>query len=345
MGKALMSNVGPVGSNMVPFYWADFLRDNLFPHMYFRQLGTKVTIPQGYGNTVKIPRWKTAVRQKATRYGETALSSYSGAAVAAMTEGSGTANSGLLSPESLSGFVTGWTGHFTYSDRVALVSHTDFVKGAVRELGKQLAITLDEYTRGKISGNAFTRTTSGQIGTAKTRSSEGLQGKYVALICPTMEAYNVPAWEDETFVGIINPLAKYDIFRDVSSNGFVETHRYGDPSMVYRGEIGQLFGVRFLSTTQAPKVVGTDANSASVGISPGVTGAYAWIFAPDAFYAAEQAKGGFEVIHHPPGSGGATGDPTNQIGSVGVKAYYGAIPNDADDKRLMLLSHGLGLLS
>ena len=344
MAVASLANLGPVGSNMVPNFWADFLRDQLFPQLYFRQLGTKVVVPPGYGNTIKIPRWKTAIKQSATWAGTTDLS---GAltAVGYMNETAMGSNTNTLSPESISGFITAWDGYYQYSDRSVLVSYTDYVKGAVKELGRQLAVRLDNFTRDRITAAGFIRTTGGVIGTAKTRSTNALQGKYVAKIAPTMEGYNVPAWDDETYVAVINPFAKYDMFADVSSNSFVAVHQYGDPSMAYRGEIGSMFGTRFLTTTAVPKFAGTGSTSGTNGLSPGVTGAYAWVFAPDAFYVAEHAQGGFDVIHHPPGSSGALQDPTNKIGSVGIKAYYGVIPNASTDKRLMRLSHGLGLLA
>jgi len=57
----------------------------------------------------------------------------------------------------------------------------------------------------------------------------------------------------------------------------------------------------------------------------------------------ELEDGGVEVFHMPPGSGGSTGDPAAQVGSVSMKLWYGTTPAPAGDRRLMRMSHGINL--
>src|SRR3990172_4906614 len=65
--------VGGVGGSLIiPPYWADFMRANLYPSLYFRQLLTKLMIPRGYGSSVRIPRWKSPF--KVDSLGQTVLS-------------------------------------------------------------------------------------------------------------------------------------------------------------------------------------------------------------------------------------------------------------------------------
>jgi len=353
MAIATLTTLGQAtgsGALMVPFYWADFLRDNLFPNLYFRQFGTRVTVPQGSGNTIKIPRWKTTIKLKGSTaltygvHGITATTVTGGVAVGAMTEGTPpTVNSGLarLNAESISGFITGWTGGFAYSDRAILVSKADYIAGAVKELGRQLAVTLDNYHRAKLSGAAANPISIG-LTAGKAQSTTKLVSSNLSKIAPLLEAGMVPTWDDEMYVMMINPLAKYDIFNDISGNGFVPVHVYGNQEMVYRGEIGSMFGLRFVASTAIPKYAGTAATTATVGLSNTITGSTAFVFAPDPFYGLEHATGGFEVIHHPPGSSGAW-DSTNQIGTIAVKAYYGVIPSPVADRRVNRVAHGLGL--
>ena len=49
------------GSLALPYY-ADFLRGNLYPSLYFRQMGTLITIPKGHGDKVRSSRWVTPVK-------------------------------------------------------------------------------------------------------------------------------------------------------------------------------------------------------------------------------------------------------------------------------------------
>jgi len=351
MAIGTLATIGPVGSGMVPNYWADFLRDNLFPNLYFRQFGTRVAVPQGNGNTVKIPRWKTTIKPGATTasttfgtHGISAMTVTGGVAIGAMTEGTPPAvNSGMarLNAESISGFITAWSGAFAYSDRAILVSKADYIAGAVKELGRQLAVTLDDYHRAKLSGTATTMMqlingTLGKTGTAPLIASN------LARVAPKLEALMVPTWDDEMYVAMINPLAKVDLFNDISGNGFIPVHMYGNQDMIYRGEIGSMFGLRFVSSTAIKKYVGTAATTATVGLSVNISGANMYVFAPDGFYGLEHSQGGFEVIHHPPGSSGAY-DSTNQIGTIGCKAYYGLAIGPTADRRVTHWAHTLSV--
>ena len=92
-----------------------------------------------------------------------------------------------------------------------------------------------------------------------------------------------------------------------------------------------------------PTNLNTSPASVSNGMSGGTSGSNAFVFAPDAFYSIELEGGGIEVIHHPPGSGGATGDFANQKGAIAVKAWYGVTAAPSTDNRLIRFVHGIGL--
>jgi hypothetical protein len=56
IAATVTSMLGGTGGHVIPPYYADFLRENLYPSLYFRQLGTLITIPRGTGDKVKIPQ-------------------------------------------------------------------------------------------------------------------------------------------------------------------------------------------------------------------------------------------------------------------------------------------------
>jgi len=335
----LWTNVYGPGKRVTPPYYADFMRENLFPNLYMRQLGTLVTIPRGYGDKVKIPRWDTpvitAVSGASAGYatvdgGVTAISE-------APTEGTAITPKGL-SAESITGSVIQFAGARSYSDKLILVTRANFLEGALEALTRELAFRVDRYTRRNITATAVQK----HAGTGVTygKTTDGLFGKNIAKIAPYMDAASTPRWDDNTFVGICNPLAQYDMYKDTSATGFVSVARYNDAARIYRGEIGQMYGIRWLLSSSIPiKRGGTSLKQ----LSAGATGSHALIFAPDAFYSLELEQGGVEVIHHPPGSGGSTGDPANQIGSVAVKVFYGVARAPQADFRLMSFAHGVSL--
>jgi N4-gp56 family major capsid protein len=346
-----MSYVGGINKHVIPPYFSDFLRDNLYPNLYFRQLGTKVTIPRGYGDKIKIPRWDTPI---VTSQGIAGVTGNVSAIAQEVTEGAIIDIFGL-SAENITGSVKQFAGGRGYTDKLIIVTKANYLEGALESLSRELAFKYDRWTRRNISANAFlygpvisgdsTYSTSPK---ANTMAANRLHGKNMAKIRPILDSYNVPPWDDEHFVGLGHPVIQHDVYRDISATGFVPINRYNDPSKILRGEIGSMYGLRLLLSNAVPLYGTTStftgtAASANNGLSAGATGGNLWVFGPDAFYSLELEDGGVEVIHHPPGSGGSVGDPANQRGSISVKGFYGVAPAPSKDKRLMRFVHTCGL--
>jgi N4-gp56 family major capsid protein len=331
------------GGAVVPPYYTDFMRQNLWPSLYFRQLGTLITIPKGTGDKVKIPRWQSPL---STSRGVTTING-ANTAIKQLPNGTGEGDTGAwslkgFSADFISGNIAQMIGGRSYSDKLILVTKANFVEGALESLVRELAFRLDRYTRRNITANAlqkYAKNPGGSGSLAKT--TDALFGKNIARIEPLMLGGNVPAWEDQTFICITNPYAKYDIYRDTSANGFVSVYRYNNVSNIFRGEVGLMYDIRLIVTTAIPIIRGGASNSKMVSAKN--TGCNALVMGPDAFFSLEIEDGGVEVIHHPPGSSGSVGDPGNQIGSIVVKVWYGIMQQPSADGRVMIFGHGLGL--
>ena len=109
------------------------------------------------------------------------------------------------------------------------------------------------------------------------------------------------------YIGIVGPDTVYDLQDDES---FVRVSTYQDKENIYTGEVGRLFGVRLVETTEAKIFESAGASGANVA-SVIVLGKYA--------YGVTSWKGAKpRVIIKPSGSAG-TADPLDQINSVGWK--------------------------
>ena len=109
------------------------------------------------------------------------------------------------------------------------------------------------------------------------------------------------------YVAIIGPDTMYDLQED---EAFVKVSQYQDKENIYTGEVGRLFGVRLVETTEAKVFEGAGADGADVA-SVIVLGQYA--------YGVTSLKGAKpRVIVKPAGSAG-TADPLDQISTVGWK--------------------------
>lgn len=331
------TNMG-TGGHITPPYYADFMRENLYPSLYFRQLGTLVTIPRANGDKVKIPRWQSPITNT---NGVTGLTGALTAVTENVTEGDTALTPGILCAESITGTVKQYIGVRRYSDKLIIITKANWIEGAIESMAREFAFKIDRATKSGISASSTLRIAGGST---KVGTATNLFGKEIARIAPFMDAFNVPRWEDETFVAVVNPLVQYDLFRDISANGFITVARYGDANRIWRGEVGQMYGIRFLFSTAINVVKGaTGSTTATHGLSGGSTGSHAWVFAPDAFYSLELEDGGVQMLHMPPGSSGSLQDPGAQVGSVSTKLWYGVVGAPQTDRRLMRFAFGIGL--
>ena len=109
------------------------------------------------------------------------------------------------------------------------------------------------------------------------------------------------------YIAIVGPDTFYDLQDDET---FVAVGRYQDKEAIYTGEIGRLYGVRIVETTEAKIFERAGAGGADVA-SVIVLGRYAYGYT--SFKGAKP-----RVIVKPAGSAG-TSDPLEQISTIGWK--------------------------
>lgn len=158
-----------------------------------------------------------------------------------------------------------------------------------------------------------------------------------------------------TNIGTVPILPSYwalchpDVASDlVGLTGFTSVEKYNSQVQVMTGEFGYYSragrGVRFVMSEDASKTANAGAALSGADLnSTGGTKADTYvivIYGQDSFgsvglgmrhtdgiYMAGENTGGWEIINHPPGSGGI-GDPFNEIGTIAWKAFYaGAVLN------------------
>lgn len=149
------------------------------------------------------------------------------------------------------------------------------------------------YANGKTARNALTPTD--KLSTKELRKAVKMLKK--------SHAQTFGGW----YIAIVGPDTIYDLQDDEM---FVAVSQYQDKENVYTGEIGRLYGVRLIETTEAKIFEGAGNSDADVA-STVVLGQYA--------YGKISMKGNKpRVIVKPAGSAG-TGDPLDQISTVGWK--------------------------
>lgn len=122
---------------------------------------------------------------------------------------------------------------------------------------------------------------------------------------------------DDSFVCIVDPALAYDLQGD---SAWTDVKNY-DPKDLYAGEIGKLYGVRFVMTTQDLSLVvssaGSDGETVAT-VKPDIHCAY---FIAKNAYGSTSEKGNVETIWKNKGSGG-TADPLEQRSTAGWKGHH-----------------------
>ena len=167
------------------------------------------------------------------------------------------------------------------SELLLNASFDDIMASASRLLGRHMAQYLDVqardtlsaatsasfgYDRTGITGGAFTNYDEGTVGT----SISDLDGNYKLTTGAIKDSALVLASKNiprigETFVQFIHPKQS----RDLRSNPeFIEVTKYAAPGNFMLGEIGRLYDVVFIETTQVKKLTSNFDYAAKIG-APG----------------------------------------------------------------------------
>ena len=116
-----------------------------------------------------------------------------------------------------------------------------------------------------------------------------------------------------TYVAVVHPDVAYDLMQD---SEWIDANQYAGSGAIFNGEIGKMYGVRFVENTQAKIWKDSTCPVISEGVYRPVYGTL--VFAANAFGVTSINGGGIETIVKQLGSGG-TADPLNQRATAGWK--------------------------
>ncbi len=331
-------------SALVADYWSKLLRESLYPYMVTRQFGREFILPEHTGDRVRLPNWGPVLAFNSTTHNwglDGDLTSI------CATELGETATPGLVSTVEfgeLTALIRSFEGARGYSQKSILISHVDILENLTEMMGKELAFRLDRYYFGGISGKNIKPAQGGKTGAVGKVAgpTNYLRAKDFIRFAAIMENAGVPTWDDGTYVMVINPLSKYDIFTDTSASGFLALTQYGDPTRAYRGEIGTLYGIRLVTSALQKRYFAAAGTSATYYLSVGTTGSHGTIYSPASFFTLVFQNNGLQYFHKRPGSSGIS-DPTNKLGSVGVKTWTGVMDSPAAEYRRITVTHAQSL--
>lgn len=234
------SGTDDLSAGMKTFYDTALL-ENARANLVHAQFGRKQPLPSNTGKVVEWRKWNTLPK-----------------ALSPLTEG--VIPTGQKFGETA--MTTGITQHGMYvavTDLLDLHHIDPVIAGATEELGASAGATEDTLLRNillqgtnVIYADVINPSNGAYVSTPNYRYE--LQGgsckltpdivhkaktKLVKLKAPKIDGY---------YVAIINPSVSYDLTKNEQWNEF---HKYAATTEIFQGEIGELYGVRFVETTEA----------------------------------------------------------------------------------------------
>lgn len=253
------------------------------------QFGQKRPIPQGTGKTIEFRQFSPL--PKITR---------------PLSEGV-TPDGQALDVSAKTATVTQLGGFVRLSDMLDMTAFDNVAAEALKLIGSQAGRSIDTLVREILNGGTNVQYAEGQVDDrTKITKSHLLTVKAIRMAVRSLKRQNAETING-SYVAIIHPDVAYDLMSDPE---WKDWHQYTTPENMYRNEIGQIAGVRFVESTEAK--IFEKAGSGSVDVYSTL------ILADNAYGVTDLEGGGLKTIVKQLGSGG-TADPLEQRSTVGWK--------------------------
>lgn len=236
-----LTTTGTLSSVVKAYYDKRFLMRAEAEFVY-KQLGRLGVVPKGEGKTVVWNRYTNP-----------------SAKTSALTEGTDPTPSGL-SATLVSATISQYGNFEQVTDLLSLTAIDNSVASAVDLLAYEAAVTIDTVIRNIVVAGSTVLYASGVANRTSIAATNVMTVADVRKAVRRLKGQNAKPVEGGTFMAVIHPDVEYDLQGD---SNWVNAALYTEKGIdnIYNGEVGKLYGVRFLTTTQAPILT----NSGSAG--------------------------------------------------------------------------------
>ena len=289
-----------VGSNdlspeMKTFYDKALLRFAR-PNLVHDQFAQKRNIPKNGGKTIEFRRYSQLPK-----------------ALTALTEGV-TPDGQNLNVTTVTATVAQYGGYITLSDVLLLTAIDNNLMEAIELLGDQAGRTLDTITREVLVAGTNVIYSGGKSARTGITTSDKLTVMDIKKAVRELKV-GLAKKIDGYYVAIIHPDTAFDIMND---DEWINASEYAGSTQIFEGEIGKLYGVRFVESTEA-KIWAKAGAPITQGGTDKISVYATLVMGANAYGTTAPEGGGLESIVKQLGSGG-TADPLNQRATAGWKA-------------------------
>lgn len=235
-----------LSAEMKTFYSKDLI-ETVGPNLVYAQFGDPVTIGHGKGKQIE---WR--------KFGKFAK------ALKPLTEGV-TPQASAITVTPMTKKVEQFGDWSIITDVLSMTAIDPVIVETTARHAENAKMTLDTIVRNELMcGTQVLYAQDGDGGDVTSRAGLDETCKMtvdtVARAVRILKNQNAPKI-DGSYVAIVHPSVSYDLQRDPQ---FIDVAKYADATRIFNGEIGKLYGVRFVETTEAPVFVHKMANSITI---------------------------------------------------------------------------------
>lgn len=268
--------------------------ERLVPQLYFEDLGSKKPLPKNSGTLMK---WRRLNKLTAV--------------TTPLTENTNPAETNVATTEVTVEPLT--YGQFVKTSKELQWKSINPVADEISdELSDNAALSYDTIVRAALSGNFTNQFAGDAVSEITVADASVLNAAEIRKAIYSLRKNNVPGFQANMYKAIIHPAGQFDLLSDTAAGSWLETSKYIKNDEILRGEIGALYGTRFVVSTNAGS--GTGATDETF---------HAYIFGRDAYAVSELSGQGMEMIRKEPGPSD-TSNPLNMFSTVGWKFVLAA---------------------
>lgn len=216
-------------------YYDTELLENAKEELFFNQFGKVQQLPEGNGKKVQWRKFDTF-----------------GKATTPLEEGV-TPDGNSMTMTTVEAEIEQYGDYTTVSDMLDMTAVDDVILSCTEEHGAQAGLTLDTLTRNELCKGTNVSFAPKADGTPiELRYALDANCKLTSTVVnkavTKLKKNKVPKIGGK-YIAIIHPSVSEDLRE---SEGWIEAHKYAAVTEIFNGEIGELHGVRFIESNEAP---------------------------------------------------------------------------------------------
>lgn len=209
-------------------YYSQYLIKSVGPNLVYAQFGDKEKLAPGHGMTIEWRKWNDFAK-----------------ATTPLTEGVTPAPS-RLSVNPIRKTLNQYGDWTPVTDRLQLTAIDRVIVEITEKHSENAKLTLDTLTREDLIAGTTNAEFAGNTDYIYNLKSKMTPGD-VAKMMTYLKNNNAPKF-DGSYVAIIHPSIAYDL---MTNEGWIDVVKYADGTRIFNGEIGKLYGVRFVESTES----------------------------------------------------------------------------------------------